>query len=59
MNHLRHQNYENKKINNTQKSRSLKVTNSLLQAKKYFKPVTVSISYCKNQVTYEYKNKHN
>ena len=37
------QNYKHKHLNNTQKDRLLKVKNSLIELKKYFKPINVSI----------------
>ena len=39
MNHLRHQKYKNKPLNNT---RVLKIKNSLLELEKYCKPVEIS-----------------
>ena len=43
MNHLMHQSYKSKQLNNTQKNRALKVKNSPLELEEYFKPITISI----------------
>ena len=40
MNHLRHQKYENKQLNNTQ---VLKVKNSPLELENVFKPTNISL----------------
>ena len=43
MNHSTHQKYKNKQLNNTPKTRILKVKKSRLKLKNDFKPINVSI----------------
>ena len=44
MNHLRHQKYKNKQLNNILRNRVLKAKNSSLKLGKDFEPINISVN---------------